>query len=287
MKKNSTKNDKKGFLTVFLEDIGSIAAIIGRVIIAIFLVLILTVPVLFLFFKILSLCLSPLLAIPMKSYVQDLIVTLLITGVLIAILFLRRNKTNRIYEWILTGHIEIEISDENNRKMRALWLKTHKGKERTKPINWKITLNNKTSVHVLETVYPLDKYGHEEKAKAPVCYRVLVPITHKFFGNLPIQGDTIHFSWSTSSNNDIKNIRVKAVEFHEKNESIPDSKDEWIELDSKYIEGTICASDIKTGKKTKLEGTVTINQNVSEKIQLCFWYMPNEAEGESVLREKF
>ena len=33
--------------------------------------------------------------------------------------------------------------------------------------------------------------------------------------------------------------------------------------------------------------TVKLSEKAGEKIQLCFWYMPDEAEGESVLREKF
>ena len=79
----------------------------------------------------------------------------------------------------------------------------------------------------------------------------------------------------------------EAAKEAEKNPSITDSKDKWIELDENKTAGIICAQDIKTGKKTKISGTVKLSEKAGEKIQLCFWYMPDEAEGESVLREKF
>ena len=283
MSDKTNRNEKKGIFSMIFEDLGTILMIMLRGIIAVLLIFAVVIPVIYFLFKIISF----FFIIPMKGYVGDLIVFLLTIGTIFLILFLRRNKSSKIADWVMTGHIEIEFSDENNRKMRALWLKTHKGKERTKPVNWKISLNSKTDFYILETIYPVDKYGHEEKGKAPLYYRTLVPVTHKFLGNLPVKGDTIHFSWTTASNNDIKRLHVRAVEYIEKNPSITDSKDKWIELDENKTAGIICAQDIKTGKKTKISGTVKLSEKAGEKIQLCFWYMPDEAEGESVLREKF
>lgn len=275
MNRKTDRNEKKGIFSMVFEDLGTILMILLRGIIAVLLIFAVVIPVIYFLFKIISV----FLIIPMKGYVGDLIVFLLTFGAIFLILFLRRNKSSKIADWVMTGHIEIEVSDENNRMMRALWLKAHKGKERTKTANWKISLNSKTDFYILETVYPVDKYGHEEKGKAPLCYRTLVPVTHKFLGNLPVEGDTIRFSWTPTSNNDIKKLHVRAVEYIEENQ--------WIELDEKGTEGIICAKDIKTGKKAKIEGTIKLSKKVNEKIQLCFWYMPDDAEGESVLREKF
>lgn len=283
MNDKTNGNEKKGFLSMFFEDIGAVTLILIRGIIAIFLIFAVVIPVIYFLFKVVAL----FLLIPVQGYIGDLIVFLMTFGIIFLVLFLRRNKSSKFADWVMTGRIEIEISDENNRRMRALWLKTHKGKERTKTANWKILLNSKNNFYIFETIYPVDKYGHKETAKAPLCYRTLVPVTHKFLGNLPVKGDTIHFSWTTTSNNDIKNLHVRAVEYIEKDPSIPDSKDNWIELDEKGTEGVICASEIKTGMKMKISGTVKLSEKAGEKIQLCFWYMPDEAEGESVLREKF
>jgi len=282
MDKSDKKNTKRSLFSVFMEDTGHIGMILIRGIFALLLFCILLIPVMFFIFKIVSIIL-----IPFSGLARDITTAILFMGLIILICFLKRNKPSKAVGWIMTGHIEIEMTDENNRRMRALWLKAHKGKERTKPVKWVISLGTKTDFHVFETIYPVDKYGHEEKGKEPVCYRALVPVTHKFFGNLPVSGDTIKFRWITRSNNDINNLRVRAVEFLEKDDRIPGSQNKWFELDEKGTEGTVTAKKIETGKKCRIEGTVKLNHNVAEKIQLCFWYLPDEAEGESVFRLNF
>ncbi len=285
MSNNSKNDDKKGLFSVVAEDIKTILLITLRTIIAMALTLIITIPVIFFVLKALSVLVIPLSGL--RYPFADIILYLLTVAVLVLLLYKGRNRSSKISGWIMTGQIEIEVSDENNRKMRGFWLKAHKGIERTKNIKWKFNLNNKTDFYILETVYPVDKYGHAEVTKAPVCFRALVPITHKFLGNLPVQGDTISFSWTTCSNNDIKKLHVRAVEYIEKNDNIPESTAKWIELDEKGTEGIVCAEDLETGKKSRIEGTIKLAEKCNEKIQLCFWYDPEDAEGESVLREKF
>jgi len=268
-----------------MEDLGGLLLIVFRTIIAVLVIFAVSIPILFVIMKALSVIIIPLNG--MRYPWADIVVFLLVFAVIVLLLYKGRNGSSKVAGWIMTGHIEIEISDENNRKMRAFWLKTHKGKERTKNITWKLSLNNKTDFYILQSIYPVDKYGHAETAKDPVCFRTLVPVTHKFLGNLPVKGDTIKFSWTTCSNNDIKKLYVRAVEYIEKNENIPESTDRWIELDEKGTAGIICAENLQTGKKSKIEGTIKLSEKVTEKMQLCFWYNPDDAEGESVLREKF
>lgn len=275
----SSKNDKKGLFTIILEDTANILLIMVRAVVALGAIIALTIPILFWLLKIVSLIL-----IPLPGTAGDITVILFIFIMIGVFCYATRNKTNKLTGWIMTGHIEIEISDENNRRMRAIWLKAHKNKERTKNVNWKILLTGKSDFHIFETVYPVDKYGHQEITKAPVCFRTLIPVTHKFFGNLPIKGDTINFTWTTNSNNDIKRVYVRAIEYNEADET----KDpEWIELDVKGQYGTLFAENVKTGEKRKFKGSVKLSESVKEKIQLCFWYMPEDAEGESVFKLEF
>lgn len=283
MSKFDNIDNKKGLFTMIMEDTTNVLLILARAFLALIVVsFCLVIPATLLILKALS-----TIFIAISGTAGDIIGVVLIFTLIFLLCFFSRNSTHKIAEWIMTGHFQLEVSEENNRRMRNLWLKTHKGILRTKNIKWKLSLNNKNNFYIFQTIYPVDKYGNSEVTKAPVLFRTLVPITQKFFGNLPIEGDTIQFSWTTTSNNNIKNLHVKAVEYTEKNESDYDSKDLWIDLDENAENGTLCASNITTGNKVKIEGILKLNKSVSERIQLCFWYMPDEAEGESVFREKF
>lgn len=266
-----------------LEDIWTPFAVILRTLFAMILVsLVIVLPLCFVFLRILA-----MLTLPFSGKTADIIGFIIFIGTGIWLFYIFRNGNSFISNWVMTGHIQIEISDEYNRKLRSIWLKTHKGIERTKTKKWVIDLTNPTDMYMANPVYPVDKYGHSEIMKDPLCFRMLVPITHKFMGNLPVKGDEIKFRWNVTSNNDISNLHVRIVENIPADESNPDCKPVWRELDQTGTEGIICAKDIKTGKRGRIEGKVILSDKVVERVQLCFWYLPEEAEGESVFRKEF
>lgn len=283
MKDSETIDEKKGLFAMVIEDLWHMFMVVIRALLAmVILPYTIVLPSLFLMTKILSV---------FFTFTSGLVANILALASIIFVVplffYWTSGRKNPVIGWIFTGRIEREVSDKNNRRMRALWLKAHRNKERTKPSKFSLNLDNKTSFYTFETIYPKDKYGHSEVVKAPVCYRAIVPVTHKFFGDLPVKGDVVRFSWKTTSNNDIKRIRVRAIEFDENNENMSDYKDLWRELDAAGTEGIVCAEGIKTGKKFKIQGTVKFKEKVKNKVQLCFWYLPDEAEGESVFRDNF
>lgn len=284
MKKTSEKDpSQKGLLALISEDLAYTFSFVLRGLLAVFIFgYCIFVPASVLFLRALSLILYPF-----SEVARDAIGVTFIFTFILFIAFKNREKPNRIVQWIMTGQFQFDISDESNRKMRILWLKIHRGKERTKPMNWHISLSDKFGIHAFETVYELDKYGHKLTNLPPVCFRTMVTVTHKFAGNLPVAGDIINFTWTTTSNNDIKKIRVKAVEYRTSETEEISPVDAIIELDEKYAEGTVCAENIRTGQKTTIKGTVKLSKKVHENIYLMFWYQPSEAEGESVFRLKF
>lgn len=283
MKDLETVSEKKGLFSMVFEDLGHMFMVVIRALIAmVILPYTIVLPLIFLFIKILSV---------FFVFSSGLVANMLAIAVLIFLVpllfYWTSGRKNHIVGWIFTGRIEREISEKNNRRMRSLWLKAHHNKERIKASKFSINMDNKTNFYTFETVYPKDKYGHDEVLKAPLCYRAIVPVTHKFFGDLPIKDDVVHFSWKTTSNNDIKKLHVRAIEFEENNENMAGYNDLWRELDTAGTEGTVCAESIQTGKKFKIQGTVKFSEKVLNKVQLCFWYMPDEAEGESVFRDTF
>lgn len=279
------EKDKRPRLTLgnILEDIWTPLAVIFRTAAAMIgVALLIVLPLSFIVFKILA-----LLTLPLSGIWADIIGFVLFFGALFWFLYLFRNGNSVVSNWIMSGHIQIDVSEEYNRKLRAIWLKAHKGVERTKPKKWIIDLTHPTDMHMLNPVYPVDKYGHSEIAKDPLCFRMLVPVTHKFFGNLPVKGDEISFRWNVTANNDISILHVRIVENITADESNPDIKPVWRELDQTGTEGIVCAKDIKTGKKNKIEGKVILSDKVNEQVQLCFWALPDETKGESVFRKEF
>lgn len=274
---------KKVYIKDFFEDIGSVIIIIFRLLLVMLVVgLGAGIPLLFFIMKIIALITSS-----MSNVVSTIIGFIIFIGIFIWISYLFRNGNPVISTWIMTGHIQIEISDEKNRQLRAAWLKLHRGKERTRTKKWNINLTSPLDFFMLNPVYPVDKYGREEIARPPLCYRVIIPVTHNFFGDLPVKGDIIKFTWNLTSNNDIKNLYVRAVEIQDGDNSDSDKLPKWTELDEKGSDGTLCVQNLVTGKKTKISGELKLSGKVNDKIQLCFWYMPDDAEGESVFKLKF
>ena len=225
---------------------------------------------------------------PFNSLTATIIFFALFLLVIGYVAFLFRNGNRFLKTWVMTGHFIKEVSEEKNMKLRSTWLKLHKNKERTKPRTWNITLTNPVDSFMLNPVYPVDKYGRAEIIKDPLYFRGVLSITHHFYGNLPVSGDKINFSWKFTSNNNIKALRVRAVEYVEGEENkIFYNQPTITEVDEMGTEGHICAENLITGKKNTLKGTVKLSEKVKKDIHLCFWYMPQDAEGESVFKLKF
>lgn len=234
------------------------------------------IPLLFLIVRAISILIAPL-----PGGAGDIVSILLFVAAVLYVSYLTSRGNGKLGNWIQTGHIDIEISDEKNFEMRKHWLKTHD--LRTKPKVWRFFLTNKTDLIFLAPVYP-ERYGSPDVTAEPLNYRALVSITHKFRGNLPITGDEIKFEWVTTPNNDISKLHVRAVEAFPERET---KSAVWEELDANGEAGSVCAENIKTGKRIKIQHSVKIAKDCQEGISLCFWNEVNEAEGETVFAYKF
>lgn len=183
------------------------------------------------------------------------------------ILFLFINSTTiwrGIKRYVYTRSFKYPVSEENNDIRRKMWLEKHKGRTRTKNKSWRINISKELKSRTMVESKHMT-YGKTQLDKPGRNFNVIYELTHHFKGNLPIKGDTITLTGFFTLAEPVSELRIRLFHFTE-------NENGWHFLDESGDEGVLIESKPEANKKYSFTRTLTVNEDVSRKVFVEFYY---------------